>query len=152
MKKIKKLCTSNLKNSECSADLVEDNNDNSEKTSIMTDQENKDETDNEGAQIKEDNSNNDLGIPGNEKLSIPRRSNCTPKSKKWLDYLTFKISLETTEKEPSSLEEAIIGSHSKQWSLAMKELEALTQNKTWEICSPPKNKKILKPKWVYKIK
>ncbi|XP_011633912.1 uncharacterized protein LOC105425062 [Pogonomyrmex barbatus] len=112
MKKSKRALHKQFKNSECSADLVEDNNDNSEETSITTDQENKDETDNEGAQIKEDNSNNDLGIPGNERLSIPRRSNRTSKSKKWLDYLTFKVLLEITEKEPSSLEEAIIGSHS----------------------------------------
>lgn len=32
------------------------------------------------------------------------------------------------------------------------EFDALMQNKTWELCSPPKGKKILKTRWVFKIK
>lgn len=33
-----------------------------------------------------------------------------------------------------------------------KEIDALIKNQTWEVCSPPKNRRILKTKWVFKIK
>lgn len=32
------------------------------------------------------------------------------------------------------------------------ELNALIQNKTWELCDPPQGRKVLKSRWVFKIK
>lgn len=91
------------------------------------------------------------GLEGDEPEQQLRRSSRIPKPKNWLDYISFKV--ESTSTEPSSVHEALNGSHSKEWSLAMKEeFDALTQNKTWKLCSPPREKKILKTRWVFKIK
>lgn len=67
------------------------------------------------------------------------------------------MSTESTGAEPTNVQETLDNFDHKEWSSAMKEeFEALTLNKTWELCSPPnsppKGKKILKTRWVFKIK
>lgn len=90
-------------------------------------------------------------MEGNKSEPQLRRSNRIPKPKSWLDYVSFKV--ESTGIELSSVHEALNGSHSKEWRQAMdEELNALTQNKTWELCLPHKEKKILKTQWIFKIK
>jgi len=52
--------------------------------------------------------------------------------------------------EPTSVDEAL---HDPRWVEAMKsEHQALLQNKTWHLVSPPKGKNIIDCKWVYRIK
>lgn len=88
----------------------------------------------------------------NESPAI-RHSARVPKPKSWMDYITFKTSLEPNGQESSSVQEALNDVHSEEWRLAMKkEIDALIKNQTWEVCSPPKNRRILKTKWVFKIK
>jgi len=54
---------------------------------------------------------------------------------------------------PSTYEEAVSCSDSKQWEQAIKEeLEALDENKTWNIVSLPSNQKVVDYKWVFKVK
>jgi len=33
----------------------------------------------------------------------------------------------------------------------LEEVNSLNQNKTWELVDPPKNRRILSGKWVYKL-
>ena len=91
----------------------------------------------------------DEGILENEETTQIRRSGRERKPKGWLDYITFNVSMvESTE--PMNIQEAL---EDKNWNDAMKEkYEALLRNETWTLCTPPKDKKILKTKWVFKIK
>lgn len=54
---------------------------------------------------------------------------------------------------PSSFEEAIKSSESKNWQKAMdNEMKSLNKNKTWKLVEKPKDKKIIDVKWIYKKK
>ena len=65
------------------------------------------------------------------------------------DYC-FLTSLITEPGEPTSLEEAL---NDPNWYNAMKsEMASLEKNETWELVPRPKNKNIIKSKWVHKIK
>ena len=55
--------------------------------------------------------------------------------------------------EPITFENALESPESQQWEAAMqKELETLEENNTWTITEPPTNARVLRGKWVYKIK
>ena len=55
--------------------------------------------------------------------------------------------------EPITFENALESPESHQWEAAMqKELETLEENQTWIITEPPVGARVLRGKWVYKIK
>lgn len=56
-------------------------------------------------------------------------------------------------RDPDSLKEALTQPDAEKWKLAMEEeLENLRKNETWEIVPRPKDRKIVKCKWVFKKK
>ncbi len=56
-------------------------------------------------------------------------------------------------REPLSYQEALRSSESHQWKEAMDdEVKSLEANHTWDLGDTPKNHKILRGKWVYKLK
>lgn len=93
--------------------------------------------------MKSDNKN---VIPntGDEEETGQRRSRRIPKPKSWLDYVSFNVILkEISKSEPMSFKEALADVHSKKQNEAMKEeYKSLIKNRTWELCLPPKDKKI----------
>ena len=55
--------------------------------------------------------------------------------------------------EPSTYQEALESAESNEWYQAMmEEYNSLMQNDVWELVEKPNNKKLIKSKWVYKIK
>jgi hypothetical protein len=64
----------------------------------------------------------------------------------------FKIEIKDLI-EPKSYKEAINTLNKDEWIKSMKlELDTLNNNNTWELVLRPKNTKVLKSRWVYKIK
>lgn len=54
---------------------------------------------------------------------------------------------------PETYEEAISCKEKEKWKEAMlKEMESLRENNTWEVAKRPENEKIIKCKWVYRVK
>lgn len=61
--------------------------------------------------------------------------------------------LQSEIEEPKSYEEALTCAEWKQWESAMKEeYNSLLENLTWDEVEAPSRLKILRGKWVYKIK
>ena len=57
------------------------------------------------------------------------------------------------EREPESFEEAKNDTHRRKWSSAMQEeMNALHENHTYELIELPKGKKVLRNKWIFKLK
>lgn len=55
--------------------------------------------------------------------------------------------------EPRTLQQAKLDSSWLEWERAMlNEVNSLKQNKTWELVDPPKDRRILNGKWVFKLK
>ena len=55
--------------------------------------------------------------------------------------------------EPKTIEEALSGLNSKQWSKATKEeIDSLSKNETWELVDLPSGKNIVGSKWIFKHK
>ena len=76
---------------------------------------------------------------------------CLPENLQEVHALIAKAKSDSIE--PQSYKEAINGHESTQWKQAMdEEVDALEKNKTWDLVSRPQNDRILKGKWVYKIK
>lgn len=58
-----------------------------------------------------------------------------------------------TFNEPSSFSEALRCDESHQWELAMRdEMQSLAENNTWELVEKPQGRKIVRNKWVYRVK
>lgn len=56
-------------------------------------------------------------------------------------------------KEPQTYQEAITDSHRNHWKQAMKnETDSLAKNKTWTLTELPKGRKVIKNRWILKIK
>ena len=65
----------------------------------------------------------------------------------------LSIAKETIQDEPKSYKEAITSHEGEKWLLVMKEeMESLHKNHTWDLVMPPKDKKIVGCKWIYKKK
>lgn len=57
------------------------------------------------------------------------------------------------ENDPGTMKEALTSPDAEKWKLAInEELENLKRNKTWELVPRPKNRKIVKCKWIFKRK
>eukprot|EP00253_Pinus_taeda_P027912 PITA_27912 len=68
------------------------------------------------------------------------------------DYVT-SIAFTTNDNEPLCYQEAIEGSKSDKWKIAMKdEMMALSKNDTWDLVELPKGRKTVGCKWVFKLK
>lgn len=81
--------------------------------------------------------------------SRPARSTRGVKPLRYADYSLFT----QAELEPVSYEEAMSSSNSEEWQRSMqREFEALTKNKVWELVDRPVDQKVVKCKWVYRIK
>jgi hypothetical protein len=60
---------------------------------------------------------------------------------------------ETEPFEPKTLHQAKNDTSWLEWERAMlEEVRSLHQNKTWELVDPPKDRRILSGKWVFKLK
>ena len=68
--------------------------------------------------------------------------------------ILFTKNLLLTDKgEPESFEEANQDTHSHKWLSAMHdEMDSLHENHTYELTELPKGKRVLRNKWVYKLK
>jgi len=54
---------------------------------------------------------------------------------------------------PTTYEQANQGQESAKWQIAMdEEMEAIRKNKTWRLTDRPASRRVLKGKWVYKVK
>lgn len=63
------------------------------------------------------------------------------------------VNLSHDNPEPSSVHEAMAGSNKRKWHGAMeKEMESLLKNEVWDLVEPPKGRKIIGSKWVFKEK
>ena len=61
--------------------------------------------------------------------------------------------LSTEQQDPSSVAEAKSSSDKAKWAKAMeKEMESLRSNDVWELVEPPRNRKVIGSKWVFKKK
>ena len=61
--------------------------------------------------------------------------------------------LSTEQQDPSSVAEAKSSSDKAKWARAMeKEMESLRSNDVWELVEPPRNRKVIGSKWVFKKK
>ena len=57
------------------------------------------------------------------------------------------------QNEPLTYQQAVESENADQWTTAMEsEMESLTENKTWTLVSLPPGRKVIKCKWVYKLK
>lgn len=63
------------------------------------------------------------------------------------------VGLIAQEDVPLSFNQAIAGKDAPNWEEAMKlEMESILKNKTWELVKRPAGKRILRGKWVYRVK
>eukprot|EP00253_Pinus_taeda_P012632 PITA_12632 len=75
---------------------------------------------------------------------------CPPK--RYDDYVT-SVAFTANDDEPLCYEEAVEGSKSEKWKVAMKdEMMALGKNGTWDLVELPKDTKTVGCKWVFKLK
>jgi hypothetical protein len=60
---------------------------------------------------------------------------------------------ETEPFEPKSLRQAKDDLRWLEWEKGMiEEIQSLKQNKTWEVVDPPRDRRILSGKWIFKLK
>ena len=77
----------------------------------------------------------------------PRRSSRDRRPPERYGVLTMAIA------DPTSYKEAVYSNDAAHWRKAMEdEISSLIKNKTWELVDLPKNKNLVKSKWVYKTK
>ena len=63
------------------------------------------------------------------------------------------VNLSQDNPEPSSVREEMASSNKSKWCEAMKkEMESLYENEVWDMVEPPKGRKIVGSKWVFKEK
>ena len=68
-------------------------------------------------------------------------------------YPTFEYTMITKEGEPKNFQEVQSHKDKQSWLKGMhKEMNSLNKNKTYDLVEFPKGKKLLKNKWVFKIK
>ena len=88
-----------------------------------------------------------------EEIAQPiRRSQRTKNKPRYLDeYVVYSAT--SGIGEPQNFSEAVNGSEMNQWWSAMQsEYGSIVRNKTWELCEPPRDRKIVVCKWIYKKK
>jgi len=84
--------------------------------------------------------------------SLRRSTRIKRPSKRYDDYVT-SVAFTANDNEPLCYQEAIEGSKSDKWKVAMKdEMMALGKNGTWDLVELPKDRKTVGCKWVFKVK
>lgn len=92
-------------------------------------------------------------LRGVELKVLSKKASERLKRARYQPYLPANIALFTLDDEPRTIEDAKAREDWPQWRKAMdEELDALQQNKTWELVDKPPNVKPIKNKWVFKIK
>ena len=90
--------------------------------------------------------------PESEVGSIPERRYPTRERKPPVRF-GDSVNLSTTDNEPETYKQAIKDPHHEEWSSAMQsEYNSLLKHGTWDLVDRPTDRKIIKNKWVYKIK
>ena len=88
----------------------------------------------------------------NEEEIVLRRSARTTKGQA-PDRLTYKAAEENRNSEPKSFKEAMSSKNADNWMQAIKEeLNAISDNETWEIADLPLGRRSVGSKWVFKEK
>ncbi|KAL2253135.1 UNVERIFIED_CONTAM: Retrovirus-related Pol polyprotein from transposon TNT 1-94 [Sesamum indicum] len=104
----------------------------------------------ENQENQEENNDEEIENPNTYQLvrdRVPRERRIPSRLK---DY---HLALNVENLEPSTYEEALESTNSKEWITAMnEEIKALKENNTWVLVSKPKNASIVDCKWVFKIK
>ena len=96
-----------------------------------------------------------LGEQSTAPISIPesglRKSTRNKQKHDWYSHNLTLLSSE--EQDPSSVDEAKLSSDKDKWEKAMeKEIESLRSNEVWELVEPPRDRKIIGSKWIFKKK
>ena len=95
-------------------------------------------------------------FPHSIALDRPRRVGVRPPTRYGFDDMV-SYALQVVEEmelhEPSTYKEAVSGTESAQWLVAMgDEMESLHKNQTWELVRLPTERKIITCKWIFKKK
>jgi hypothetical protein len=90
----------------------------------------------------------DASIESDEELALMN----IPEGKVIPTFLTLAAD-ETEPFEPKTLRQAMNDASWPEWENAMiDEVNSLKQNKTWELVDPPRDRRVLSGKWVFKVK
>lgn len=112
----------------------------------VVDEDNKSLKDDEDEYLSDDDEDEILTEDENE-------SNDVQSIQALLTYALKAVEEKVSITEPQSYQEAISGSHSKDWKASMQvEVNEIVKNETWELVPPSKNKNTIGVKWVFKIK
>ena len=105
------------------------------------------------AESSESDSNEENNPKGDEAAGPQlRRSTRTTKGKV-PERLTYKAHEEQKDSEPKTFKQAMNSRNAMQWKCAMEEeLEAINENKTWELSDLPMGRRAIGSRWVFKEK
>ena len=88
--------------------------------------------------------------------SIPRQSNREHQSStpfRFIEMYLASAAKEEVKQSPQSVREALKGKHGGKWQAAMdSEMHSLRKNGVFELVDRPKRKKVVKSKWVLRVK
>lgn len=85
--------------------------------------------------------------------SRPVRSTRAVPPKRYDDYDLSMLAQTVLEDEPQSYDEAMASRHRDEWLSSMKsEYNSLINNDVWKLVDRPKNRNVIKCKWVYRVK
>ena len=71
-------------------------------------------------------------------------------TEEWWNFVEEASVAVSDIEEPKTIEEALTGLNSKQWSIATKEeIDSLSKNETWELVHLPSGKNIVGSKWIF---
>ena len=84
-----------------------------------------------------------------------RRHIRPPQRYGYADLIAYALaaSHEIDEDEPTSYREAIKSTYKSEWQKAMNdELDSLYKNNTWDLVKKPEKRRIVRCKWIFKVK
>ena len=97
-------------------------------------------------------------VPVEEVAARPQRERDAPDrlgavTGEWWNFVEEASVAVSDIEEPKTIEEALSGLNSKQWSKATKkEIDSLSKKETWELVDLPSGKNIVGSKWIFKHK
>ena len=93
---------------------------------------------------------------GTQEASEPRHSNRGNRGVPPLRFIEAYLATaadEEVKQSPESVQEALQGPHTERWRQAMNsEIESLRENGVYELVDRPEGKKVVKSKWVLRVK